>query len=91
MRAHVDEEEICMTTVAVANGECLAVWAERKRAHGSYDRAHIGELRGTLETWPGLPQRACVEEGHAAVVAADGKRAAVWGERVVEDARAADV
>ena len=80
-----------MGTVGIADGERPSVRTERKCPHRSYDRAEITELRGALETSAGLAQRPCVEEGHATVIAADGKSVTVAAERVVEYACAAAV
>jgi hypothetical protein len=76
---------------AVADGERSPVGAECKRAHRAGDPAEVRYLPGACEARPFFAERARVEEGDAAVVAADHERPPLRAQSVVEDTGAAAV
>src|SRR5262245_25800669 len=75
----------CVGPVAVADGKRAPVRAEGECANWPDERAAVAELVARLEARAEISQRACVEEGDTSVIAADGERVAIGGERIVED------
>src|SRR5439155_18855734 len=91
MGMRLDEVELRVAAVAVADGERPTVRAERECSQWADDRAEVADLSGCLEARADLAQRPRVEKRHAPVVGPESERPTVVAERVVEDALPAAV